>query len=236
METVAETASTNADLKARVLNGDGQAGLWLRAEKQSGGVGRLGRKWESPKGNLYCSTMIEIAPDDPPPHTLSFVVSLAVHEMLKSQLMGDTPILLKWPNDVLVENAKICGILLERVGNFIVVGIGVNVVFAPNIGERATISIQDVNDQNANDAAAVLGFLVEPMENWLQQWRSKGLAHILEQWTKRAHPVGSIVTTSTADGSKLSGQFSGLKDDGALCLRKPDGALIEIHAGDIEIG
>lgn len=218
------------------MNGGGQAGLWLRAEKQSGGVGRLGRKWESPHGNLYCSTMIRIEPNDPSPHTLSFVVSLAVHEMLKSQLKVDTSIVLKWPNDVLVENAKICGILLERVENFIVVGIGVNVVFAPNIGERATISIHDANDQNISDAAAVLADLVEPLENWVQQWRSKGLAHILAQWTKRAHPVGSIVTTSTADGSKLSGQFDGLKDDGALCLRKPDGALIEIHAGDVEIG
>lgn len=233
---MAETASTNADLKARVLNGGGQAGLWLRAEKQTGGVGRLGRKWESPEGNLYCSTMIELNPDDPAPHTLSFVVSLAVHEMLKSQLMNLTPILLKWPNDVLVDNAKICGILLERVENFIVVGIGVNVAFAPHVDDRATISIHAANGKNVSDAAEVLEYLVEPFENWLHQWRSKGLAHILEHWVKFAHPVGSIITTSTADGSKLSGQFDGLKEDGALRLRKPDGALIEIHAGDVEIG
>ncbi|MBQ0770356.1 MAG: biotin--[acetyl-CoA-carboxylase] ligase, partial [Sphingomonadales bacterium] len=73
-------------MKLLVEQGNAPEGFWLRAEQQVGGVGRLGRKWESPAGNLYCSTVVDIRPGDPPPSTLSFVTALAVHDMLKDQL------------------------------------------------------------------------------------------------------------------------------------------------------
>ncbi len=85
-------------MKARALNG-AEEGLWLRAERQSGGVGRLGRKWESPAGNLYCSTLVACRGGDPAPSTLSFVAALAVHKTVSAFLPHDD-IWLKWPNDI----------------------------------------------------------------------------------------------------------------------------------------
>ena len=80
-------------------------GLWLRAKRQSGGRGRLGRAWESPVGNLYCSTLIRLQPGDPMAHTLALVAANAVHALVAPLCAGQARI--KWPNDILVDGAKI---------------------------------------------------------------------------------------------------------------------------------
>ncbi|CAO1652223.1 hypothetical protein NYA22BAC_01693 [Parasphingorhabdus sp. NYA22] len=142
--------------------------------------------------------------------------------------------LLKWPNDVLVSEAKICGILLERVKEQVVVGIGVNIAEAPQVEGR---SVTSMAAEGADvDAAGFLDRLTGGFESWLRVWRDAGLTHILEQWQSLAHPVGMAVTTSDDGGEKITGEFAGLHADGALRLRKTDGTLIEIRAGDISIG
>lgn len=208
-------------------------GFWLRAEKQVGGVGRLGRKWESPAGNLYCSTVVDVRPGDPAPSSLSFVAGLAVHTSIRSLLPG-AEMILKWPNDVLVSQAKICGILLERVKNQVVVGIGVNIAVKPEVEGRVVTSL--AAEGAMIDAAGFMVRLSETFADLVNIWRDQGFPHILTEWQKLAHPIGSTVTTSDERGEKITGEFAGLTVDGALCLRKADGTLIEIHAGDISIG
>tara|TARA_R110000850_G_scaffold208289_1_gene334352 strand:+ start:199 stop:885 length:687 start_codon:yes stop_codon:yes gene_type:complete len=210
-------------------------GLWLRAEQQVGGVGRMGRKWASPPGNLYCSTVVDIRPGDPAPSSLSFVTALAVHDMLRSQLPAGTPIMLKWPNDILVSDAKICGILLERVADKVVVGIGVNIISAPELPDRATICLRTANDRLTQDASQILDALIPRFENRLNQWRTSGLGSILGDWQAAAHPPGSSLSVSDPSGEKIRGDYQGLGDDGALRLRKADGTLIVLHAGDVEM-
>ncbi len=220
-------------MKLLAEQGNAPEGFWLRAEKQVGGVGRLGRKWESPAGNLYCSTVVDIRPGDPTPSSLSFVAGLAVYTSIRSFLPG-AEMILKWPNDVLVSHAKICGILLERVRNQIVVGIGVNIAVKPEIEGRAVTSL--AAEGATIDAAGFLDHLSETFAAFVNIWRDQGFSHILTEWQKLAHPVGSTVTTSDERGEKTTGKYAGLTRDGALCLRKADGTLIEIHAGDISIG
>lgn len=222
-------------MKALAEQDEAAEGMWLRAETQVGGVGRLGRKWESPAGNLYCSTVVDIRPGDPSPSTLSFVTALAVHDMLKDQLGIGTPVVLKWPNDVLVNDAKICGILLERVKDKVVVGIGINVLTAPELPDRATTSVHDANGQNGNDAAQVLDDLIPEFEKRLKQWRIFGLKSIFHEWQRAAHEKGTSLLVSGHDGEKIAGEYQGLNEDGALRLRKADGTLIVLHAGDVEL-
>ncbi len=142
--------------------------------------------------------------------------------------------ILKWPNDILVSQAKICGILLERVKNQVVVGIGVNIAVTPEVEGRAVTSLaaQGVTI----DAAGFLVRLSDTFADFVNVWRDQGFPHILTEWQKLAHPVGSTITTSDERGEKTTGEFAGLTADGALCLRKADGTLIEIRAGDISIG
>jgi BirA family biotin operon repressor/biotin-[acetyl-CoA-carboxylase] ligase len=236
IEVVEETASTNADLVRRLGAGEGLAeGFWLRAVRQSAGRGRRGREWSSPEGNLYASTVVALRADDPWVHTLAFVAALSVHDLMLSQLGAGADCQLKWPNDVLVGGAKICGILLERRGDHVIVGIGVNVVTAPELADRATTSVRKANPENHSDAHTVLGDLADRFAARLAQWRMEGLASTLADWTRHAHPPGTPLLVTLDEEGLLPGAFAGLDPDGALRLRLADGSLRVVHAGDVSL-
>lgn len=208
-------------------------GFWLRAEQQTGGRGRLGRDWVSPEGNLYCSTIVCISKSDPPPHTLSFAAALAVYATLESSLPKSAEIKLKWPNDVLVSNAKIAGILLERTGNTIIVGIGLNVGFSPDVPRRDIISIAEIDSGKKHDCADVLHHLAHNFASILASWREHGIASIIEEWQRHAHHAGEPLSVTGSDGKIRYGTYAGLAPDGALQLHLSDGTLIPIYAGDV---
>lgn len=210
---------------------------WLRAEKQSGGRGRRGHRWESPPGNLYCSTVVTLLPGDPVAHSLSFVTALAIDDLLNQQLrMPDMGVpRLKWPNDVMVNGAKIAGILLEQVGQTIVVGIGVNVAFAPAVVDRATTSIHELNGSNGKNAQQILAELAPLFAARIGQWRSHGLPAMLAAWEARAHPRGTALRVTGEGGDPVEGRFDGLYADGALRLRLDDGGERAIHAADVAL-
>jgi len=220
-------------MKLRAQNGASE-GHWLRAEKQSGGKGRLGRKWESPEGNLYCSTLVELSPGDPAPPSLSFVTALAVYQVIQHYLPG-AGIMLKWPNDILVSDAKICGILLERAGDFVVAGIGVNIAVLPEVDGRNVTSLHHEGADISVMPSEFLDRLAESFAKKLNDWRRSGLPILLEQWQQLAHSVGTELSVSTETGDQITGEFDGLSQDGALRLRKLDGTLIEIRAGDVSL-
>jgi BirA family biotin operon repressor/biotin-[acetyl-CoA-carboxylase] ligase len=236
IEVVEETASTNADLSRRLGAGEGLAeGFWLRAVRQSAGRGRRGRQWSSPEGNLYASTVVQLRAYDPPVHSLAFVAALAVYDLMLSQLPREADCQLKWPNDVLVDGAKICGILLERAGDHVIIGIGVNVVSAPDLPDRATISIRAANPDSDNDAQTVLERLADGLAVRLAQWRREGLPSTLADWTRHAHPQGTPLLVTLDEEGLLPGAFAGLDPDGALRLRLADGSLRVVHAGDVSL-
>jgi len=196
----------------------------------------MGRRWESPSGNLYCSTIVEPKSTDPQPSTLSFVTSLAVYDLLANHLINARAILLKWPNDVLVNNAKISGILLENTSDKIVVGIGLNVAFHPELPDRQATSVHHANPDNDKTAADILEDLAPLFSKRVCQWREHGEQSILRDWQNHAHQHGDILNVSISKNEKISGEYAGLTETGALRLRKAEGTLIEIHAGDIELG
>lgn len=234
IEDVEETGSTNADLIARVGAGETiPEGYWLRAKRQSGGRGRLGRKWESPEGNLYCSTVVNLVSGDPAPHSLSFVTGLAVFDTLKRSLFPHASIMLKWPNDALVHGAKISGMLLERCGDSVIVGIGINVCHAPDVPGRETTSILYENGKHGGSSALVLSILAESFANRLATWRGEGLTATLNAWTGAAHPIGTPLSVGDTDNQCIVGTFAGLDENGALLLRLENGAMRTIHAGDV---
>src|SRR4051812_4985588 len=117
---VAETGSTNDDVAALARAGAPEA-MWLRAERQTGGKGRQGRAWASPPGNLYASTLVRLRPRDPPAPTLALAAAVALHEAAEA-FAPDAPLVIKWPNDLVVHGAKLAGILLEREGEAVVAG------------------------------------------------------------------------------------------------------------------
>ena len=227
--TVPETGSTNADVLALAKDG-AQEGTWLRAERQTGGRGRMGRNWKSPVGNLHCSTLVRLRAGDSPATGLALVAAVAAQEAL-SGFAPQADLRVKWPNDVMAANAKLCGMLLERGGDAIVVGIGVNVAEAPDVAGRTVTSLRALG--SAADAAAVFEALITSFALWLDRWRTYGLAPVRNRWIDVAHPAGTPLRASLPDGTAVEGRFETLGEDGALILRLANGAAHAIHAGDV---
>ncbi len=223
IRTVSETGSTNDDLAALAREGAAE-GLWLRAERQTGGRGRQGRAWVSPPGNLYASTLVRLRPGDPPAPTLALAAAVALHEAASLHAPG---ILIKWPNDLLAGGAKLSGILLERAGDAVVIGFGVNLAHHPTDIERPATSIAALAGA-APEPAAFLEILADAFARWLGRWRSEGLSPIRRAWLAAAHPVGTALTAAGEEGL-----FGGLDESGALRLRLADGTVRTVHAGDV---
>jgi BirA family biotin operon repressor/biotin-[acetyl-CoA-carboxylase] ligase len=259
IRTVAETGSTNADLIALAASGVGE-GFWLRAERQTAGRGRQGRDWVSPPGNLYASTLVRLRPTDPAPATLALVAAVALEEVVRAYLSSRHPsegwglvqrnptssagpsfrwgdgivgrgLYLKWPNDLLLDGAKLSGILLERAGDAVVIGIGVNLAHHPQGLDRPTTSL--AAHGVVIEPGDFLATLAEAFARWLTRWRGEGLGVVRDQWLARAHPRGTALTARLPDGSTLDGLFDGMDADGALILRLADGTARVIHAGDV---
>ena len=229
IDTVERTASTNRDMVIRAADGAPE-GHWLRAETQTAGRGRLGRDWVSPPGNLYASTLVRPLAGDPTAATLAMVAAVALDDAVAVWLPGRA--MLKWPNDLLIDGAKLSGILLERSGDAVIVGIGVNLAHHPDGLGRAVTSIAAIGGV-APDPAIFLETLAESFARWLGRWRGEGLAPVRERWLQRAHPIGTALSARLPGSVAHDGLFEGLDAEGALRLRLADGRVETIHAADI---
>ncbi|RYY32820.1 MAG: biotin--[acetyl-CoA-carboxylase] ligase [Sphingomonadales bacterium] len=131
---------------------------------------------------------------------------------------------------MLIDGAKLSGVLLERAGDAVVVGIGVNLAHHPDLPDRPATSLaaQGVAVAAANFAEV----LAESFARWLSRWRGEGLDPIRQRWLDRAHPKGTALTARLPDGTAIDGLFEGLTAQGALMLRAQSGVEL-IHAGDV---
>lgn len=141
----------------------------------------------------------------------------------------DRPLMLKWPNDLLLDGRKLAGILLERSGERIVVGFGVNLAAAPILPDGQAASL--------DGAVTPEGFaplLAASFGRMLGSWRAGGPAAASEAWLARAHPLGAPLSVHLTPEERVSGHFDGLEPDGALRLRTADGLHI-VRAGDVSL-
>ena len=234
IERVATTGSTNADLAQRLAaNAAVPEGCWLIADRQSAGRGRQGRAWSDGAGNFMGSTVVHRQPSDPMPATLALVAGLAVHEAVATLVPAPSRAVLKWPNDILIGPAKLCGILLEAVGTAVIVGIGVNLAQAPDVPGRETIALSRFGP--APDRDLVAAALADQFDRELERWRSFGLEPLLRRWLAAAHPVGTPLAVGEPGEEPFHGTFAGLAADGALQLALADGTTRTIHAGDVRL-
>lgn len=164
--------------------------------------------------------------------TLALVAAVAIEDAVRACLPDiGTRLVLKWPNDLLIDGAKLSGILLERTGDAVVIGMGINLASAPDLSDRATTALGDHGVTVSPKTMQAL--LADAMTRWLAIWREQGLSAIITRWEARAHPRGTALTARLPDGQALTGAFDGLASDGALRLGLADGSCHVIHAGDI---
>lgn len=220
------------DLLRRIAHGETiPEGYWLVADRQSEGRGRQGRSWLDAAGNFMGSTVVNLLPSDPLPASLSFVAAMAAYEVVVNHLAAPQSLVIKWPNDLMLGGAKLSGILLERVGDSAVIGIGVNLVAAPELADRVARHLAETAPALDRDTFA--RDLATSFDREIDRWRQFGLDPLFARLLAASYPLGSTLTVHGADGKRVTGAFCGLESDGALRLRLADGSVHAVHAGDI---
>ena len=169
---------------------------------------------------------------DPSPAGLAFVTAVAAYDAIR-HIAPQVDVFLKWPNDILAhDGSKICGMLLERASDAVVVGIGLNLVWHPQNLDR---KVSDLRTLGASPpvAQAALEIMAEAFARHLNIWRQAGLDSIVRFWEAQAHPRGTALSAKLPDGEQVDGLYTGLDADGALQLRLADGSIRAIHAADV---
>jgi len=234
---------TSTNLLALLRAKQGEKGyLWIVAEEQTQGVGRRGRVWHSPSGNLYSSLLLinDYTPERAA--LLGFVAGVAMADALSGLIGSRAEIGLKWPNDVLLDGAKLTGILVERhplppgpSGNTaIIVGIGINIVQAPSQANYAVTSLHD------------RGFAFTPQQIFMalsKAWsvhfdvwnQGSGFAHIREKWLHFAAGLGEKIYIQM-QGQRVSGLFKTIDEAGQLVIETQEKKHLTISAGDVHFG
>jgi BirA family transcriptional regulator, biotin operon repressor / biotin---[acetyl-CoA-carboxylase] ligase len=225
--------STNAEALALARAGE-RGPLWLTAASQSAGRGRRGSQWVSPAGNLH--TTLLLSEPSPPAQAaqLSFVAALAVHDAVAACAPQLGPLLkVKWPNDLLVGQAKVAGILIEGESEpvfAVAIGIGVNCAAHPDNTDYPATDLAAAGARVVTDT--LFAALSGAMERRLAQWnRGQGFGAIRADWLKRAAGLGEILRVRLPE-RELSGLFKGLDDNGRLLLEQ-GGRISAITAGEV---
>ncbi len=225
---------------ARDLARNGAAeGTAVVAEEQTAGRGRLGRTWHSPPGdNLYCSIVLRPprAPAEVP--QIALVAGLAVADAVQ-ETAGRRPAI-KWPNDVLLDGKKVCGILTEMESEMdrvhhVIAGIGVNLNsrrFPRELREKAS-SLLLLTGRPVERAVFTAGLLAA-LEARYGRYLSVGFASVRTEWESYSCLTGTEVRVH-GPGGEVAGRVLGLDDDGALRLRGADGAVTRIVAGEVTV-
>jgi BirA family transcriptional regulator, biotin operon repressor / biotin---[acetyl-CoA-carboxylase] ligase len=211
--------------------------LWIVADEQVSGRGRSGRRWTSPKGNLYATLLIETQVSLATATQLSFVAALAAHDAATAHLPPEkiSQLRLKWPNDLMLNGAKLAGVLLESLkaphgeGLAVVLGVGVNVSHAPTDEDRAIASL----GLNAAAVPEVFRSLAAAFEKRLAQWdEGRAFPRIREAWLDRALALNDSISVNL-NGTAIRGKFLGVDAAGSLQLETTPGVVITVTAGDI---
>jgi BirA family biotin operon repressor/biotin-[acetyl-CoA-carboxylase] ligase len=196
--------------------------------EQEAGRGRQGRQWVSETGNFFGSTIVELVPGDPAPPSLSLAAGLALIEAIDAAVPGQA-LMLKWPNDLMLGNSKLAGILLERSGDRVVAGFGVNLASAPRLTDRDAAALN-----RALSPQAFAPLLAGSFARRVSLWRGTDPETFARAWLARAHPVGTRLSVHSGADEKLTGTFDGIEPDGALRIRRHGGVEV-IRAGDVEL-
>jgi BirA family transcriptional regulator, biotin operon repressor / biotin---[acetyl-CoA-carboxylase] ligase len=238
-----EAGSTNTEAFKRALAGE-PGPLWVMARRQTQGRGRSGRQWASEPGNLYASLLQRLACSQKVVHQLSLLAGVAAVEAIAAAAGGPIPGLrLKWPNDVLIGEAKCAGILPETqmwAGSLaagseviVVIGIGINLASHPEGLGRAVTHLAAHGVSLAPEA--MLAHLAGAMDRWLRVWDcGAGFAQVRAAWLGCAGAAGESITVDTGR-ERVAGTFLGLDDGGALMIRDAQGQSRKLTFGDVTL-
>lgn len=238
VEVVDSSPSTNAELARRARSG-APAGAVLVADHQTAGRGRLDRVWVTPRGSALTFSVL-LAPDRVPVARwpwLPLLVGIAVAEGVRR--VAEVDCALKWPNDVLVGERKLAGILVERVerdaGAVAVVGVGLNVSLGEDELPVETATSLEIEGAVTTDRTVILREVLRSLEALFVQWqadRGDASLGLVDSYVRRCATLGRDVRVELPAGERLHGTATGIDTEGRLEVRTPEGRRI-LGAGDV---
>ncbi len=238
LHLLAETASTNT-LAMEMASRGAPEGAVVIAETQTGGKGRIGRKWLSPRGNLYLSVILR---PNIPTHKAPLITlmgAVAVASAIREACRVEAAI--KWPNDILITGRKVAGLLTEMSAEpdrikHIALGVGIDVnmdlnELPPDVRMHATTLAAETGMKIGR--AAFLREVLRRLELWYRIFLADE-AEVLKEWEALNMTIGNRVTVSGL-GKTFTGLAQGMDHEGRLAIRLDDGAIQTVAAGDVTI-
>ena len=232
-----ETESTNSEALKLAKSTDRPT--FVVAKKQTNGRGRLDRSWADPSGNFSGSILIKIDEDLQSLALRSFVAALSVFDAIEQKIGKEHELLIKWPNDLLLNGRKICGILLET-RNFgtiraLVIGIGVNLLSSPNLQQIKNSAVRPGSIMGETDVKLdQIDFSQSIAHHFAlreNQLRTMGFPKIREIWMDRAAKLGKKITARTPN-FEYHGIFDSVDEKGQLVMVN-NGEKKKISAAEI---
>lgn len=232
-----EVSSTNTLAKFLSMN-DVENGTVIISEKQTQAKGRSGKQWESPLGGVWMSIILNPNVDHSKLPLITLATGVAVAKTLESIGVENPEI--KWPNDIMINGKKVCGILTEAVAKFntienVIIGVGIDanldVEQFPEELREGTTTLKKELGRDGNENLLIKTFL-EEFEKISEQFSHEGYEDILKEWRKRSYSIGKIVEVREPFNTYYDAYVLGLSKEGALVVEKIDGTLEKVISGE----
>lgn len=233
-----EIDSTN-NLAKKLVEQDVEEGTIVIAETQTSGKGRLGRRWESPKGGIWLSIILKPKLRLKETVKISLLAAVAVAKTIREEFKLKAEV--KWPNDVLIDWRKVCGILVEassegEKAKYVIVGIGVNANIElsdlPAELEETAVSLKEILGEEI-DRESFICSLLENFEFYYEAFREGRVSFIIDEWKKLSCILGCWVKIMNHE------EFEGLAEDidenGWLIIRLKNGTLRKVVSADVTV-
>ena len=232
-----EVSSTNTVAKFLSKN-NAENGTVVISEKQTGAKGRSGKSWESPLGGVWLSIIVNPIVDYSKLPLITLATGVAVAKTLERVGVENPEI--KWPNDIMINGKKVCGILTEAVTKFnriesVIIGVGIdanlNVTDFPEELQSGTTTLKEELHKEGNENLLIKIFF-EEFEKINELFNSKEYEAILKEWRKRSYSIGKIVEVREPFNTYYDAYVLGISKEGALVVEKIDGTLEKVISGE----
>lgn len=232
-----EVSSTNTVAKF-LSETNAENGSVVISEKQSGARGRSGKSWESPLGGVWLSIILTPDVDHSKIPLITLATGVAVAKTLEKIGIENSEI--KWPNDIMINGKKVCGILTEAVTNFntietVIIGVGIDANLTiedfPEELQEGTTTLENELERKV-DVNLLIKIFLEEFEKISELFNHEGYEEILKEWRKRSYTIGKIVEVRKPFNKYYDAYVLGISREGALVVEKIDGSLEKVISGE----
>ncbi len=229
--------STNSEAQRYLSSSNTNAASWILADKQDSGRGRMGSTWISDEGNLFCSLIYPITWELEILPMLSCLVAVSIHETLIFYIKENKNLKIKWPNDILIDDAKISGALIENIitstKKYSIIGVGINIVNAPNIDIYKTSFINRYLERKVTRNEVFLKFK-EIIEKKLKSFSRDSLSVLKKTMLSNAWSINKNIKYMSG-AITGEGVFLNISNDYQIIIRDCNSQLINLSSGEIKI-